>query len=50
LSVGRKHRERKEVEAVEAWIALASFVALFCAWVVLPSRLLRRAQRAEDEV
>jgi hypothetical protein len=35
---------------VEAWIALGAFVLLFCAWVVLPSRLLRRAGRAEEEV
>lgn len=35
---------------MEAWLALGSFVLLFCAWVVLPSRLLRRAQRADEEV
>lgn len=36
---------------MEGWIALASFVVLFCAWVVLPSRLLRRPSRgAEEEV
>lgn len=37
--------------SVEAIAAAASFVGLFVAWVVLPSRLKKKhASRAEDEV
>ncbi|MDR5682741.1 MAG: hypothetical protein QN163_01765 [Armatimonadota bacterium] len=35
----------REVRTVEGWVALGWFVLLFCAWVVLPTRLLRRAGR-----
>jgi hypothetical protein len=34
---------------MEGWIALGSFLLLFCAWVVLPSRLVRRGQPADEE-
>ncbi len=34
---------------MEGWIALGSFLVLFCAWVVLPSRLVRRQPAADEE-
>lgn len=34
---------------MEGWIALGSFLVLFFAWVVFPSRLLRRPARPMEE-
>jgi|FaiFalFF_MnMetaG_3_1042247.scaffolds.fasta_scaffold06865_2 hypothetical protein len=34
---------------MEAWLALGTFIALFCAWVVLPSRILRGRGPTEED-